>query len=302
MPIKTKLKSAVKIYKYYGLKSFFQLFFGRYPDIDGVWTKEDEYDKSSFYNHSKALSQRYDPATPVTIDKISDNLLVELQELIKTVGDESIKKCMSQSQIYNNLILGQQKEVLEEQLDLKEEPLIVHPLHLLDPLLGPIYRLHKEIRTIFADHIKSPFAFVNTRAWSSRPNSGPVGGNQLHTDGFKPGHMKIMIYLTPLNEEYGALFLENKKITNYPKGTCVCFLNSSKKLVHAGVPGTKYLRTAIEVTIMRAFIDSPQFYNGHFFGRHYTSPEVVYQISNKLVNKFAKKSNIEPFNEHEIVH
>ena len=91
MSIKTKLKTAVKIYKNYGFKSFFQLFFGKYPDIDGVWTEEDEDDKSSFYNHSKALNQRYDKADSLSIGKLSDSLLGELQELIKTVGDETKK-------------------------------------------------------------------------------------------------------------------------------------------------------------------------------------------------------------------
>ena len=59
------------------------------------------------------------------------------------------------------------------------------------------------------------------------------------------------------------------------------------------MPGTKYNRIVIEVTLMRAFIDAPQFNNGHFFGRHYTKPEVAYQISSKLVSKFAQKENIE---------
>jgi len=70
---------------------------------------------------------------------------------------------------------------------------------------------------------------------------------------------------------------------------------------HAAVPGTKYRRTVIEVALMRAFIDAPQFNNGHFFGEHYTSPEVVYKISSKLVGKFAKIENIESFNEHDVI-
>ena len=292
MSIKNKYKNGVRIYKNYGLKSFLQLFIGKWPYIDGFWTEEDEDDKSSFLNHSKALNQSYDPATPLTIDKISDSLLAELQELIKTVGDETVKNSTTHLKVYNNLLVDGYSQTVE--IEGMEESLIVHPLHLLDPLVGPIHRLHKELRTIFAKHIKSPFVFVNTRAWSTRPNSALFGPNALHNDGFEPSHMKILTYLTPFNEEYGCLTLENdEKITDTPEGTCVCFLNSSNKLIHAGVPGTKYNRIVIEVTLMRAFIDAPQFNNGHFFGRHYTKPEVAYQISSKLVSKFAQKENIE---------
>ena len=297
MSIKRKVKTAVLVYQNHGLKNFFKLSISKILNYE-VDLSNDEDDKYSFYNHSKALNQRYDKADSFTIGKISDSLLAELQELIKTVGDETVKNSTTHLKVYNNLLIGGYSQT--EGIEGLEEQLIVHPLHLMETLEGPIESLHKELRTIFVDHIKSPFAFVNTRAWSTKANSAQYGPNTLHKDGFKPGHMKIMIYLTPLNEEYGDFILENSKITDHPKGTCICFSNSD--ILHAGVPGKKYNRVCIEVTIMRAFIDSPQFYKGHFFGRHFTSPEVVYQISNNLVNKFSKKENIEPFIEHDNIH
>lgn len=36
---------------------------------------------------------------------------------------------------------------------------------------------------------------------------------------------------------------------------------------------------------MGAFIDSPQFHKRHFFGRHFRSPEVVYNAVSKLINE-----------------
>jgi len=296
MSIIRKVKTAFLIYLNHGLKNFIKLLISKIINYESNPSIVDDMDP--FYIHSKAISQRYPKADSFSMGRISDSLIFELQELIKTIGDDSIKNSITPLKEYNNLIIGGCSKT--EEFERLEEQLIVHPLHLLDTLEGPIERLHKELRKIFVDNIKSPFAFINTRAWTTRPSSAQYGPNALHKDGFKLGHMKIMIYLTPLNEEYGDFTLENKKITNHPQGTCICFANSD--VLHAGVPGKKYNRVCIEVTIMRSFIDSPQFYKGVFFGRHFTSPEVVYQISNKLVKKFANKDNIEQFNKNDIIH
>ena len=47
---------------------------------------------------------------------------------------------------------------------------------------------------------------------------------------------------------------------------------------------------------MRAFIDAPQFNKGHFFGRHFKSPEVAYHAATKIINEYTSddlnKNNI----------
>ena len=97
----------------------------------------------------------------------------------------------------------------------------------------------------------------------------------LHYDGFCDGHMKIMVYLTPFDNEHGYFQLEKTKINNIPKGTAILFQNSDVK--HAGVPGSKFNRISIEVTLMRSFINSPQKNNSHFFGRHFNDPSYLYK-------------------------
>ena len=49
---------------------------------------------------------------------------------------------------------------------------------------------------MFKTYIGSPFVFINTRIWKTKPLSERMGPNNWHKDGFVPGHLKIMVYLT----------------------------------------------------------------------------------------------------------
>jgi len=77
-------------------------------------------------------------------------------------------------------------------------------------------------------YVKSPFCFVNVRAWKTLPNSELFGPNTLHTDGFYPGHLKVMLYLTPLSKESGSLQVGQELIIDKPAGTAVIFKNSKE--------------------------------------------------------------------------
>ena len=75
-----------------------------------------------------------------------------------------------------------------------------------------------------------------------------------HTDGCVEQIFKIMIYLTPLSEETGSIELKinNSEIQqrSATRGAWLLFRNSS--VLHRGVPGTRYERLAIEITLCRA--------------------------------------------------
>jgi hypothetical protein len=130
-------------------------------------------------------------------------------------------------------------------------------------------KLQQELRDSIKSFVKSPFCFVNARAWKTLPNSELFGPNSLHTDGFYPGHLKVMLYLTPLSKESGALQVGQELIIDKPAGTAVIFKNSDVR--HSGIPGKSEERISIEITIFRSFIYQFQFHNGHYNGRHYKS-------------------------------
>ena len=138
-----------------------------------------------------------------------------------------------------------------------------------------IQGLHKEIRSNISEQIGSPFAFINTRAWVTKSLSNEMGPNAPHKDGFLPGHMKIMVYLTPMSAEYGDFWIEGEQITGEKPGFCIGFKNSD--LLHSGKPGTKYPRICIEVTIMRTLQDNKQSHDSHVCGRHFLNVSSAYE-------------------------
>ena len=150
-----------------------------------------------------------------------------------------------------------------------------------------IQGLHKEIRSNISEQIGSPFAFINTRAWVTKSLSNEMGPNAPHKDGFLPGHMKIMVYLTPMSAEYGDFWIEGEQITGEESGFCIGFKNSD--LLHSGKPGTKYPRICIEVTIMRTLQDNKQSHNSHVCGRHFLNVSSAYEnlINTKKLSRHA---------------
>ena len=146
-----------------------------------------------------------------------------------------------------------------------------------------IKKLHDELREMFWAYVKSPFIFVNTRIWKTKPNSKNYGPNAMHVDGFASGHLKIMIYLTPLSEDSGTFIYKDKNgkiinINNKPKGTAILFLNSD--ILHSGNSGKVYERISIECTLIRSIINGNRNWPGDWFGRHFKHPKLI-----KIINE-----------------
>ena len=97
-------------------------------------------------------------------------------------------------------------------------------------------------------NMSTNFILVGARAWETNKNAHEFGPLDMHTDGFDPGFMKLMIYPDKLNEDNGAFQIENHLITSDSPGLSVSFFNSDT--MHRGVPGKQNKRKAIELTLM----------------------------------------------------
>jgi len=231
---------------------------------------------TAFSVHNLAVENSYGKPAKMAIGNISESLILELSEMLKLLGTQPLNK-MNQNTKSDLLLLPPK----ERDLTNVNKNLKVYPVHDLKPNNPLILKLHKELRNIFSKDIRSPFVSVNTRCWQTIPLAKRIGSNKLHNDGFMPGHMKIMVYLQPLDDEHGFLQVENKEIKNKPRGTAILFQNSD--VLHSGVPGNKFDRISFEVTLMKTFINSPQINQSHFFGRHFTHPRDFYS---KVHSKF----------------
>lgn len=151
----------------------------------------------------------------------------------------------------------------------------------LNPFDPVIHELHNELRMIFRADVGGPFAFVNSRAMISNPcEADPIGPFSLHVDGFCDGHLKIMVYLTGVNETAGGMVFSNYgRIPDSRPGTAVLFDNSA--LEHAGINCKSGKRVAIEITLFRSLADFPQLTRSHFFGRHFDTPRYFYRIAHE---------------------
>jgi predicted SAM-dependent methyltransferase len=127
--------------------------------------------------------------------------------------------------------------------------------------------LHDSLASEIRKYSKSPYCIVNTRVWITRPGSEPFGPNTMHTDGFYPGHFKIMIYPHGLSVDNGYLIVDKNILNDQPPGTTIFFKNSD--INHAGVSGIINERLAVEITILRSLFHLPQNHSGHPNGRHY---------------------------------
>lgn len=155
----------------------------------------------------------------------------------------------------------------------------------LSPKDQIIKEIHEIIRENFKRYFKSPIAIINTRAWwtfSKAKNMGPLA---FHKDGFSPGHLKVMIYPFGLSEENGGLAIENKLITNQPKGFCIAFKNSD--VLHSGIAGKVKDRLSLEITVLRTFEPIPQHHESSFNGQYFNNPKYAYLYAQT-------KSNILP--------
>ncbi len=126
----------------------------------------------------------------------------------------------------------------------------------------------RKVLPIIKEKLNSPCAIVNLRAWKSMANAKTTfhkgrarGAFRMHKDKMPPGHLKCMIYLNPLNNEYGKFQIEEDVIESEKPGMTILFKNSD--LDHQAISGNKYFRILIEITIMRTFknVDELKYYS-----------------------------------------
>jgi hypothetical protein len=273
--IKEFLKKRIQsfFYKSKKLFNYFEVFCTKYNITDNTY--------DSFAANEKLVNKFYGECQNLVIGKISDTLLNEIK------SNFCNEKCFSNSNFIfesgNDLhpVLSITNFDINTVNNLKKN-LIIGNMHEYDYSNKTIKKLHDELREMFSHYINSPFIFVNTRIWKTKPNSENFGPNSFHTDGFMPGHLKIMIYVTPLNENFGTFLYKDitgkiHNIANKAKGTAILFKNSD--ILHSGNPGKSFERISIETTLMRSIINGNQNWPGHWFGRHFKHPKQIEMIN-----------------------
>jgi len=230
--------------------------------------------------HSYLVDHLWGTPEDVVVGKISEELIIEIKNDFCTnfSFSESAQHILD-VQNHPTLSTGKPRPEVLETLN---QNIVAGNLHQFSNAHQTVQKLHNELRQMFKVYVGSPFVFINTRIWKTKPLSKRFGPNDWHTDGFAPGHMKIMVYLTPLNPEHGCFSWKDRSgmthhLDNEPEGTAVCFRNSD--VSHTGVPGTTHERISIEVTLMRSLVDGEQEWPGHFLGRHLKSPKQLENVS-----------------------
>ena len=240
----------------------------RHPEI-GAAHLLDGLKAKTYSDHAKLIESYFGPADDCFAFEIPKSLREKLMGLLKSVPKTTFKK-LSGVTGGPLLVIPLTKP---NAYDILDSNLVLFDLD-LDQV---ITELHEVIRVLIRDTVKSPFSFVNTRAWITKPNSAEFGPNKPHVDGMFPGIMKIMVYLTPLSVDFGEFWIDGETITNKQSGFCICFKNSD--ILHSGRPGKLFERICIEITIQRTFIDCEQFHSGHGNGMAYLNVKTPYEFS-----------------------
>ena len=221
-----------------------------------------EIGQKIFHIHEKLVTEAFGPQVDFIEFKLNEQTKDSLSKHLKKIGvvryDDflDLKQTSFQNDPLFKIIFNKDKiKALDENMTL----LNYKNTELNKSLLSV---LREEI----SKHVKSPFAFINTRAWRTKPGAERHGPNEEHLDGFNSGHMKIMIYLTPMSIEFGYFTILGQKIIDRKPGTVVLFKNSD--IIHSGIPGTKFPRICIEITLQRTLLNSTQTHDGHPIGRH----------------------------------
>ncbi len=281
------IKRAINSLKRHGLKRFIIIQFSKVINWVKLLKKKRDLVEDSFELHSKLVNKIYGEGLDIAAGQISDKLLKALKmEFCNDSCFYDSSKIINSKSTHPILKVDDHSKEIRENLN---ENIISGNLHIYNSKNPTLKALHTELRRMFEAHVGSPFIFVNTRIWKSRPNSKKFGPNDWHSDGFSKGHRKIMIYLTPLNDDYGSFEWKDSngdihRLNNEKAGKAFFFRNSD--IPHQGVTGQTCDRIAIEVTLMRSLVNGEQEWQGHFFGRHFKN---LRKLENMLNNqKFSK--------------
>ena len=158
-------------------------------------TYQSKLKPNKFDLHFQAVESLFSPSIDLFHKSISDDLLKKLSVYSKKTVKNNVFGCTRLPDEQNDLLVEiPNKSVLDSLNDI----LIVHPLHELDGKNELLRDLHSELRELFQQQINAPFVFVNSRMWTTRPSSERYG--QTIPNCFEAGHLKIMVYLTPMDE------------------------------------------------------------------------------------------------------
>lgn len=235
----------------------------------------DEYMNSQisfdlFQTHENLITQTYGDASNFFELGLHDNYVEILNNNLKTM--ESVKVADFTLENNSNKLLHAVHFQREKALKMDEDITWIDFNH--NKLSQ---ELHEGIRILIKTEMKSPFAIVNTRAWTTRPTGAAYGPNEDHKDGLHPGHLKVMVYLTPMDVDHGYFVVTGQDVIHRPRGNCILFKNSD--FLHRGVPGEKYPRICMELTLHRTLLNVDQIQNGHPFGRHYKTIGTAYSLA-----------------------
>lgn len=116
----------------------------------------------------------------------------------------------------------------------------------------------------FQDLLGLNVKVLNIRAWKTKFNSKKIAANEWHSDNFKNGIYKIMIYLNAPSYSNGTTEIRFKdKIIPVlgPEGTWIIFDNTN--LLHRGLSSEKETkdRLIIEITVRPSFSKLDENYN-----------------------------------------
>ncbi len=276
------IKKIVNSIKRNGFKRFIIIQFSKITNFIKSLNKKKDLIEDSFKLHSELVDKIYGKGLNVAAGQLSDELLENIKtNFCKDSCFDDGSEIINSQSIHPVLKVDDHSKHMRDTLN---ENILPGNLHIYDSTDTTLKKLHDELRQMFRKHIGSPFVFVNTRIWKSKPNSKKFGPNDWHTDGFLPGHRKIMIYITPLNDDYGSFEWKDSddnihSLDNEKPGKVIFFCNSD--IAHQGVPGKTYERISIEVTLMRSLVNGEQEWQGHFFGRHFKNLrqlETLYNI------------------------
>ncbi len=114
--------------------------------------------------------------------------------------------------------------------------------------------IYDHLRDHIAACLGSPWRVLDSRGWTLKQTSADSGPNAWHMDGLPLIIYKIMLYLTPIDEDYGTLQVktpDGKEITlERESPTWVLFKPS--ELLHRGIPpqAPNAARHTIEVKVI----------------------------------------------------
>ena len=232
----------------------------------------DKISRDIFYLHEKLIEIFYGKFKSFYFSELSVELLnrinKEYRSLNSTIASQETK---NRFLFVNSIFSSDHLNIINKGHDYK---IISKDLGLL--IVDFIDLYSRELKSI----IKSPFRVVNVRAWSCLALDKSVEGTtkEWHTDGFHKGHMKLMIYLGPVDvKENGTTELEYYGPIISNKGCFMLFDNN--EIHHRAIkPKKASERPIIELTIQRVLIKS--LFKTPFYGtpldRHLTNPLFAY--------------------------